>query len=76
MACDEFYALGHQVIGNSHRLLGIATIIGNLKDKLLAIDPARGIDVGHRAAHALAQLLSKGRILAFQGANGCDENVS
>ena len=65
MARHELDALGNELVGNSHRLPGIAVIVGNLKDKLLAIDPACGVDVRHGAAHALAQLFAKGRVLAL-----------
>ena len=45
MPRHELDALGHQVVGNGHRRSWIAAVIGNLKHKLLAIDPAARIDV-------------------------------
>ena len=75
MPRHELDALGHQVVGNRHRQPWITGIVGNLKHKLLAIDPAAGIDVRHGAAHALAQLLAKGRVLALQGPRRCNEDL-
>ena len=67
-------AFFHQPAGNDHGLLGIAGIIFHIKHKLLTIDAAARIDVGHGLGRTPAELFAKCCILAFHRAYRCNED--
>ena len=58
MPDDEHHAVGHQLLGGRHRLLGIAEVVDRDEPHLLAEHAARRIDVGHGHLRAALHLLA------------------
>ncbi len=60
MADDEFHAVGGELVGDRHALLGVGTVVSDAQHDLLAEDAAGGIDVLDRLLDALLELGAEG----------------
>ena len=60
MADDEFHAVGGELVGDRHALLGVGPVVSDVEHDLLAENAAGGIDVLHRLLDPLLELGAEG----------------
>ena len=75
MAGHEHDAGVDHLVGDRDRLLGIAGVVADLQDQLLAEHAAGGIDVLDRLLGALLHLLAERGVLAGHRTGGSDGDV-
>ena len=75
VAGDELDAVMDELVGYRHRLLGVAGIVADLENQLLAVDAALGVDVLHGQLGAALHLLAEHGVLAGHRACGRDGHV-
>ena len=75
MPGHEHDAVVDHLVGDRDRLLGIAGVVADLEDQLLAEHAAGGIEVLHRLLGALLHLLAEDGVLAGHRTGGGDHDI-
>lgn len=75
MAGHEHHAAADELVGDGHRLTGVARVVADLQGELLAEHAAIGVDVGDRHLRTVAHLLAERGILAGHGSGGSDGDI-
>ncbi len=75
MPVDKHDALSDNFVGRGHRLLRIASVVGQDHFELLTEHAALGVDIGDRHLGAALHLFSDNGIRAGDRADHCNRNV-
>ncbi len=72
MTDHEVHALADERVGHRAALLGIARVVADHEIDLLAVEPARRVEVVDRLLHALLELRAEHRVLPGQRTGDAD----
>ena len=75
MTVDEDDLLVDELVGDRDGLLGVAGVVADLQDQLLAVDAALGVDVLHRHLGTVLHLHTEDGVLAGERPGDGDHGV-